>query len=87
MNGRDFEILLALLGKHIEFADKERYRDNLPPAEKEKEKIDITDSPFLALAPSLGCRIWSDDKHLRKQSMVDVLTTDDMVLKILNIRL
>ena len=42
--------------------------------------IDITDSPFLALA--LDCSIWSNDGHFRQQDKVGVYTTKDLNIKI-----
>jgi predicted nucleic acid-binding protein len=44
--------------------------------------IDITDSPFLALALALNCSIWSNDGHFKQQDKVVVYTTKDMAKKI-----
>jgi len=44
--------------------------------------IDITDSPFLALAMALVCSIWSNDGHFKQQDKVVVYTTKDLAIKI-----
>ena len=40
---------------------------------------DPKDTPFLALAVSLGCSIWSNDKHFKEQAIVDVFTTSELI--------
>jgi len=40
---------------------------------------DPDDAHYLALALSLGASIWSNDAHFRKQRLVGVYTTRDMV--------
>ena len=37
------------------------------------------DWPFFALALSLGCSLWSNDKPLKEQSVVRVFSTADLV--------
>jgi predicted nucleic acid-binding protein len=38
-------------------------------------EIDIDDSPFIALAMLLGCPIWSNDLHFKKQNIIKSDTT------------
>lgn len=45
---------------------------------------DIKDAPYLALALNLDCPVWSQDNALKKQSMVKVYSTKELV-KNLNI--
>ena len=45
---------------------------------------DPDDVPYLALALKLGCAIWSNDKELKKQSVVKVYNTQE-ILQLLNI--
>ncbi len=42
-------------------------------------EIDIDDSLFLALAMSLNCPIWSNDKHFKRQSFVKAFTTQELI--------
>lgn len=51
-------------------------------AEDILRNIDITDSPFLALAMALSCSIWSNDGHFQRQDKVVVYTTKDLAIKI-----
>jgi len=41
--------------------------------------IDIDDSPFLALAMSLNCPIWSNDGHFKRQDVVKSFTTRELM--------
>ena len=40
---------------------------------------DIDDAPYIALALKLGCSIWSNDKRLKEQSKIKVLSTEDII--------
>jgi len=42
-------------------------------------EIDINDSPFLALAMSLNCPIWSNDRHFKRQDAVNAYTTRELM--------
>jgi predicted nucleic acid-binding protein len=48
-------------------------------AEEIMGKVDIDDSFFLALAMSLSCPIWSNDVHFKKQNIVKVYTTKELL--------
>ena len=74
----DFEALLLLLQKHIHLVTKEKYYEKMAIAEDIFGNIDITDSPFLALALALDCSIWSNDGHFRQQDKVVIYTTKDL---------
>lgn len=39
------------------------------------KRYDEKDSPFLALALHLDSSIWSNDKHLKRQKLVQAYTT------------
>jgi len=80
----NFIALLTLFQKHVKIIKKETYRNKFPLAEETMKKIDVTDSPFLALALILNSPMWSDDKHFKQQDLVDVYTTKD-VLKLLEL--
>ena len=40
---------------------------------------DVTDWPFFALAPALGCPIWSNEKRLKRQSTVEIYSTTELM--------
>lgn len=71
----DFDALLLLLQKHIHLISKDEYNEKMAIAEDILRNIDITDSPFLALAMALNCSIWSNDGHFKQQDKVVVYTT------------
>ncbi len=78
MNDGDFDALLLLLQKHIQLVPKEKYNEKMALAEDILKDIDITDSPFLALALALNCKIWSNDGHFKQQDKVEVHTTKEL---------
>jgi predicted nucleic acid-binding protein len=63
----------------VKIVKKEVYQDKIPLAEETMEEIDITDSPFLALALALNCPLWSNDGHFKKQNLVKTYTTKKIV--------
>jgi predicted nucleic acid-binding protein len=77
----DFDALLLLLQKHIHLVTKDKYNEKMATAEDILRNIDITDSPFLALALALSCSIWSNDGHFKQQDKVVVYTTKEMAKK------
>jgi predicted nucleic acid-binding protein len=78
MDEGDFDALLLLLQKHIQLVPKEKYNENMALAEDILKDIDITDSPFLALAMALNCKIWSNDGHFKQQDKVEAYTTKEL---------
>ena len=52
----------------------------MPLAEQTMKDLDVTDSPFLALALALGSPIWTNDVHFKQQNLVDVYTTNELSL-------
>ena len=82
LDQRDFDGLLLLLQKHIHLVTKEKYDKKMAIAEDILRNIDITDSPFLALALAFNCSIWSNDGHFQQQNKVVVYTTKDLMKNI-----
>lgn len=78
LDKRDFDALLLLLQKHIHLVSNEKYDEKTSIAEDILKDIDITDSPFLALALALDCSIWSNDGHFKQQYKVRVYTTKEL---------
>ena len=75
----DYTALLLLFQKHTKIAKHEVYERKMPLAEQTTKEIDVTDSPFLALALALGNPIWTNDAHLKQQNLVDVYTTEKVL--------
>jgi len=78
MTDGDFNALLLLLQKHVHFVSKVNYNEKMAVAEDILREIDITDSPFLALAMALNCSIWSNDGHFKQQDKIGVYTTKEL---------
>ncbi len=79
MNEEELDALLLLLQKHIHLVPKEKYNEKMALAEDILKDIDVTDSPFLALALDLNCPIWSNDGHFKQQDRVEVHTTKELI--------
>jgi len=75
-------LVLNFLEEQIEIIPFEEFEDKYEEAEKISPDPD--DVPYLALALKLGCAIWSNDKELKKQSVVKVYNTQE-ILQLLNI--
>lgn len=75
ISGDDFIALITLFQKHVMIVKKDVYLDKTHMAEEIMKGIDITDSPFLALALTLNCQIWSNDGHFKQQNLVGVYAT------------
>lgn len=80
INNIEFSHLLERIFRHIQVIPSNFYEKNLNTCKDLIE--DIKDVPFLALAYTFNCPIWSDDKHFKKQKRIKVLTTKD-ILKII----
>lgn len=76
INETEYIFLLGVISGIVEIEGKEGH---VGFVEKAKSMIsDMDDVPFLALALKLGVDIWSDDKHFKEQSEIEVFTTNDL---------
>ena len=82
INEKQFYFLLVTIFKYIQVINPIYYNSYLNEADKIIGHIHKTDVPFIAVALSLNCPVWSDDKHFKKQKRVKVLTTKDMLKSI-----
>ncbi len=73
----ELEKVLSFLEKEIEFVPFEDFKEFHEDAEQITPDPD--DTQYFALALKFGCAIWSNDKALKRQSKVKVLTTDDLL--------
>lgn len=71
-----FREALDVLQLFVRIVPEEAYSGFLPKAKKISPDPDDVD--FFALALKLGCRMWSNDKKLKEQSVVGVLTTPEV---------
>ena len=79
MTKENLELLLLLLQSHISVIPFKMFFDFLEAAEKEMEKIDMKDTPFIALALKLKIPIWSNDLHFKKQRKVTSFNTAEII--------
>jgi len=77
LSEQEFEIRQKEVEESIDFFKSSEYENFL---ERSADLIsDPNDIDFLALALSTNAAIWSNDPHLRQQSLVRVFTTLDLV--------
>lgn len=73
----EFEIRQKEIEESIKFFKSSEYEEFLETA---KNSIsDFNDIDFLALALSTNSAIWSNDPHLKEQSLVPVFTTENLL--------
>lgn len=81
LSEHEFEIRQTEVEGYIEFFKSSEYKDFL---EESKNAVpDPDDVDFPALALSVNACIWSNDKHLKQQSIIPVFTTEDLVKMLL----
>jgi len=76
-NFKSFELLISSLKNKVLFVDNSEY-ENLLKSSSLKIS-DPKDISYLALALKLKIPIWSNDKHFKKQSSIDVFTTEELI--------
>ncbi|MDP3027011.1 MAG: PIN domain-containing protein [Nanoarchaeota archaeon] len=82
LSEHEFEIRQTEIEEAIKFFKSSDYEDFL---KKSAGLIsDIDDIDFLALALYIDASIWSNDPHLKEQSLVKVFTTEDLFNIMLN---
>lgn len=86
LDDKEFFVLLKKAMSHICLVKKEDIEPYWDIAFNLMKNIDEEDSIFIATAFALGknCIIWSDDKHLKKQKAVHIITTKDLVKNLLD---
>jgi predicted nucleic acid-binding protein len=73
----EFQMVLSLLYSRITIVPSEEYeclREEILKISPDKK-----DWPFLALAKHLGAALWSNDSALKRQDMVRVITTAELL--------
>ena len=80
VNELAFAFLFSLLDRRVESFPEDAYKNFLPEANKiSPHGEDTKDDPYFALALSLNCAIWSDEKAFKKQSKVKIFTTSELI--------
>ena len=80
VSDKEFDTLLRTLLQFITLVSKKALVTSYPRAEDLMKGIDPDDSPFIACALAYpGSVIWSDDKHMKLQKEVTVVTTDELL--------
>ena len=72
----DYRIALAQIFSCIRFVPPSVYISSVALAASISP--DIGDTDYLALALHLGCPLWSNDKRLKEQARVQVLSTHEL---------
>jgi len=73
-------LLLGILLTSVQVVPKERILERMKEAEQIMGKIDMDDTPFIALALSFpNDGVWSEDRHFLKQNRVKVWLTKDLL--------
>jgi predicted nucleic acid-binding protein len=76
----DVDALIRELLTHLNILPHARISAHIPKAKAAMDSIDPEDSIFVACALSLpGSVIWSNDKHLKKQGLARIYTTDELL--------
>ncbi|MBN2567177.1 hypothetical protein JXB02_03790 [Candidatus Woesearchaeota archaeon] len=80
MNGPDFDLLMRLVMGRVRLVPHETLDKHREMSLRCVGPIDLDDAPFIACALAHpGSVLWSDDSHLKKQSLVPVMTTAEML--------
>ena len=73
-----YEYAIKFLLESVTIVPRQLYTDQIPSAYAQMAEIDPKDTPFLALALHLECSLWSDDIHLKRQSLVRCYSTSEI---------
>jgi len=74
----EFDLVLALIFSRIRLIPFEDFQQYISKASKSCP--DPNDVEYFALALKFDCLIWSDDKKLKEQSSVKILSTSELLL-------
>lgn len=81
--GHGYKEALRTLLKKLIVVQFDTYKERMEEADKIIGRIDKDNVQYVALALALGADgIWSYDKHMKKQHVVKIFTTSDLVVLI-----
>ncbi len=75
----DFQELLLLVFSEVKIIPANYYSRCMRDAFEVMKNIDEKDSPFIALGMALNCPVWSDDKKLKTQDKVEIISTPELI--------
>ncbi len=79
LDEKSFDYLNEFIFGKINFIASEDLAPFKNRAIEVMHEIDIDDAPFLALAMSLNCPIWSNDGHFKRQDVIRAFTTKELM--------
>lgn len=80
LNPKELDSLFEMFFEQVNIAPRGKTDINLAKAKEVMEHIDKEDVLFIACALSISDSvIWSNDKHLKKQKLVRVYTTKELL--------
>jgi predicted nucleic acid-binding protein len=77
LDEKSYDLLKEVIFDRVNLVPLEEIEAFRGIAEEIMGDIDIDDSPFLALAMSLKCPIWSNDVHFKRQNVVKAFSTKE----------
>ncbi len=80
----EFEMIIEKLFSKLIVLDDQVITSTIKEAREIMEKIDPSEVPFIAAAIATQSKIWSDDKHFKKQNRIEVLNTKELIEKLKN---
>lgn len=81
LSGHEFELRQKEIEEKINFVNISKYKKFLKLSSTKLKDPD--DADFFALSLFFNCAIWSNDFHLKQQSLVKVYTTEEIIRKLL----
>jgi predicted nucleic acid-binding protein len=79
LNEKEFNIILLRLIRNIRIIPKDIIISKKEEAIKIMKDIDPEDAQFIATALVFNCPIWSEDKHFKKQSIIKIYNTKELI--------
>ncbi|KUG05606.1 motif tonb-dependent receptor protein signature [hydrocarbon metagenome] len=73
-----YDYAIKYLLESVTIVPRQLYNDQVSRAYSEMAAIDPKDTPFLALALHLESPLWSDDSHLKRQTLVPCYSTHEI---------
>lgn len=81
LTDQEFEVLLNLILDEIKVQAIEDYEEAFEEGKEILGDQDMKDVPFISVAISKDCKIWSDDKDFQKQNKIEALSTEEIIEK------
>jgi len=79
INEEELQMIMDKIHNNLVMLDDNLISVRMNEAKKIMDKIDPDDTPFIAAALASKSAIWSDDKHFKKQKVVKVLNTKEII--------